>query len=161
MAENFDVETLVGNPAGYMAQAIDQGWSATQALVTYRADGGRFGNDAWFQQYGQVAASLANAPAAAGLDPYLIPDANQYSTWALGRGGEYATQVQVQVVDTDTGVSGTINYTYKTSEPHTPIEAMQAAIAAYGDDETLGKYAQTIQGSFASNVYMTVPYSNK
>jgi hypothetical protein len=149
-----------GNPAGFMAYHISIGSSAAEARADYRSQGGTTGDAAWNRAYGQIADTLARYPDQAALDPGALPSASDYATWAMGRGGQYATQVGVQLTDTETGLSFISQYTYVTDDPHTAEEAEAAAQAEFGDADTLDQYGQTIGGAFAIHLWQTVPFGS-
>ena len=148
----------IGNPAGFAAYHNRIGSSAREALSEFRDAGGKIGNERWFSLYGQVGDSLSRSDEAYGLVPDQLPAASDYGTWAMGNGGQYATQVQVTFRDLDSGVTGTAQYTHITDEPHTPEDAQQAGIDLYSSDDAAGRYEQEIIGAFASNVWQTVPF---
>jgi hypothetical protein len=147
-----------GNPAGFMAYHVSIGSSAREAREDYRSQGGTTGDTAWNRMYGQVADTLARIPDQAALDPGAIPSAGDYGTWAMGQGNQYATQVKVQLTDVETGLLTTTDYTHITDVPHTPEEAEAAAIADFGDADTLDAYGQAIGGAFAVHLWQTVPF---
>jgi len=149
----------IGNPAGFMAYHVHIGSSATQALAEWRDLGGTFGDRAWYQTYGQVADTIARSADIAALDPGAIPSAGDYGEWAMGNGGQYATQVNVTYVDEETGLRGAQPFTYITDTPHTPDEAETAAIAEYGSDENAARYGQQVTGAFTLHVWQTTPYA--
>lgn len=157
--EGDGLELAPGNPAGFIAEQIQAGMSARASLAEWRDLGGTSGNQAWNRLYGFVNDALLRMPEQAALDPNVIPSNADYATWAMGSGGEYATQVKVMVTDADTGDEILLDFTHISSDPHTPAEAMAAALADYGDADTLDQYAQTLQGAFASAVYKTVPWN--
>lgn len=148
----------IGNPAWFVAGAIDDGLSRNASLAAFREAGGQFGNEAWRRLYDEVSDSLARGSVAAGLDPYALPDPNDYATWTMGRGGEYVTQVKAFFRDRDSGLSGSKGYLYKTDEPHTPAEAIQAMMDEYGDPDNENEYGQSLQGGIVSNIYVTEPF---
>jgi hypothetical protein len=149
-----------GNPAGFMAYHVSIGSSAREARDDYRSQGGTTGDTAWNRMYGQVSDTLARIPDQAALDPGTLPSAGDYGEWAMGRGGQYATQVAMQLTDQETGLSFISQYTYLTDDPHTPAEAQDAAIDAFGDPDALDQYAQTMGGAFAIHLWQTVPFGS-
>lgn len=162
MTDTFDGgggELTPGNPAGFIAYQVSIGASARESLAEWRSLGGTSGNQAWNALYGQVTDAMLRRPDWATLDPNTLPTGADYGTWAMGSGGEYATQVKVMVTDADTGDELLLDFTHTSSDPHTPAEAMAAALADYGDADTLDQYAQTLQGAFVSAVYRTVPWN--
>jgi hypothetical protein len=67
--------------------------------------------------------------------------------------------VNVQYVDVDTGLIGTKQFMYVTDEPHTPLEAQQAAWDEYSDPDAIEAYGQRPVGTTTRNVYQTVAYN--
>lgn len=147
-----------GNPAGFAAYHLSIGSSAREALAAYRAEGGTTGDAAWYRLYGQVADTLNRTADQAALDPRALPGPSDYSTWAAGSGGKYATQVKVLTIDQETGLASTVEFTHITSDPHTPEEAQQAAIDMYSSGDNAAKYGQVIQGAFFIHVWRTEPF---
>lgn len=158
MPDDSGAGFLSGNPAGYIANAIGEGTNATQALNQFRAEGGSFTTQSWYRLYGEVGASIANQTTAAGLDPYSVPNAGDYTQWSMQGGDQYATSVNVFFRDRDTGLIGSKQYDYISDSPHTPAEAAAAAWDDYGDPEAQGAYGQTLVGWSIKNVYQTVPW---
>lgn len=156
MSDGEDIGASTGNPAGYIAGKIGEGVGSTEALADYRDAGGAIRTQTWYRLYGEVSDSLARSGAAGSLDPDRIPDAGDYSTWTMGQGGQYATQVQVYFRDIDTGLVGTSFYTYVTNDPHTPGEAEQAAFDEYSDPDNATNYDQSVLGTSTVNVYQTI-----
>ena len=149
----------MGNPAGFLVDAWERGLSGRAALQEFRDAGGAM-RDSYFRDlYAQVGDTLARAGDAAALPLDEIPAANQYATWSMGAGGEYATDVTVMFRDQDTGLIGTKNYTYVTADPHTPGEAHMAAADDYGDPDVADSYDQEFMGTVTKNVYATVAWS--
>ena len=154
----FDPLTDIGNIAGFQSEFVGQGYSARQALQVFRGAGGTSGDARWFASYANVRASLANSDYNYALDPNQYPAGSDYSQWAAGRGGQYATSVAIQMIDKDTGLIGTHRYMHLTDTPHTPAEAMQAGIDLYGSDDNVEKYRQDVGGAYVVGIYQTTPY---
>jgi hypothetical protein len=152
------VGTEVGNPAGFMVDAIEQGLSSNQAIAAFREAGGAMGNEAFRRLYGEVGASIADRSAAAALDPYALPGASDYTKWSMGAGGQYVTTVDVLFRDVGTNDVGRKQYMYKTADPHTPAEAQLAAWGDMGDPDNESQYGQRMVGAITRNVYLTVPW---
>lgn len=160
MSDEFTPGVHVGNPAGYMVGAIQEGTSATAALNAFRDEGGEIRNETWYRLYGEVGDALNKSALAGQLDPYQIPAQSDLAPWTMGRGGEYATQVQVFFRDKDTGLIGHKEFTYTSSVPHTPAEAELAAFDEYGDQEVADQYDQAVLGTMTSNVFQTFAYGS-
>jgi hypothetical protein len=148
-----------GNPAGFIAYNVSIGTSARAALEEWRNLGGTTGDRTWYQLYGQVTDTIMRSPDMAALDPAVLPSGADYGTWAMGQGGQYATQVNVTYIDEDTGLRSSQPFTYITDEPHTPEEAEQAAIDEYGADDNASKYGQQITGAYTVHVWQTTPFA--
>lgn len=153
--------TDVGNVSGYVKEYIKAGYSATAALAEFRDAGGAIRDSRWYSLYGQITDTIAREPAFLALDPYTLPDASEYGTWAMGAGGQYATQVKIQLLDRDDGTITTQLATYVTDEPHTPIEAQMWAMDTFGDADAEADYGVTVMGATASAVWTTVPYGEQ
>lgn len=148
----------VGNPAGYIRGLIGEGYSARAGLEAFRGEGGAIRDSRWYALYGQVSDTLARQSEVAGLDPNVIPGPGDYGEWEMGRGGQYATQVSVHVIDRETDLWTTRQYTYVTSDPHTPAEAEAAAMDEFGDPDVESEYGETVYGAIANGLWITRPY---
>lgn len=158
--QGFDAEGVdIGNPAGFIAQSIRNGLSMNQSLREFREAGGAARNEYWRSTYADVRDAMARSENVAGLNPDALPTGEDYAEWAMGRGGQYATQVTVFIRTKGTGDSGTRQFTYLTDEPHTPGEAEQAAIDEFTDPVNAGPYEDVVSGAMATNVYTTTPFS--
>lgn len=151
----------VGNVSGYIKDLLGGGYSATAGLEAFRQAGGAIRDSRWFSLYGQIADTIAREPSFLALNPYNVPDASEYGTWAMGRGGQYATQVAIQLVDRGTGLYTTQLATYVSDEPHTPVEAQAWAIDQFGTPEAETDYGVTVMGATATKVWQTVPYGEQ
>lgn len=153
-----------GYPVGYISGAIGEGWTATEALTTFRADGGTYSTQQWYRLYGETTAAISSSAVAGQLDTSLLPDPNLYSQWAMGPGGQYVTTVNVLFKDADTGIIGSQQYMYKTDLPHAPQDAIDAAEAEFSDPENTapgGSLAQlSFMGGIVRNIYSTVPFKS-
>lgn len=149
-----------GNRAGFIARAIQQGMSANQTLAALRDAGAGMARQAGLRLYGQVMGSLANREAQVAYPTNALPRAEVLSPWAMGRGGQFATQVEIQVRDRRTGIISAVQYTHVTNEPHTGDEAIQAGMDLYGDTDTQNRYGQTVEGGVVINRFETVPYES-
>lgn len=147
-----------GNRAGFIARAIQEGMSANQTLGALRDAGMGINRQAGLRLYGQVNASLARRGEQVAYPTNALPRGDMLQPWAMGRGGQYATQVEIQVRDRRTGIVSAVQYTHVTDEPHTGDEAIQAGMNLYGDTETQNRYAQTVEGGVVINRFETVPY---
>lgn len=156
--ETPELGEVGGNRAGFMARAIQAGMSANQTLAALREGGAGMARQAGLRLYGQVTASLANRSEQIAYPTNALPRAEILNPWAMGRGGQFATQVEIQVRDRRTGIISAVQYTHVTNDPHTGDEAIQAGMDLYGDTETQNRYGQTVEGGVVINRFETVPY---
>lgn len=147
-----------GNPAGFIRGLLNEGEAPTAGLQIYRDAGGRIQDSRWFSLYQQVNSTYADRPAMLGLDPFSTPGPTDYETWQWGKGGQYATQVEIQVIDRDTGNWLTKLHTYVTDEPHTAEDAEADAFSMFGDPDTENQYGETVMGALAVTFARTLPY---
>lgn len=147
-----------GNPAGFVRGLIAEGESATSGLSIFREAGGEIRDSRWYALYSNVNDTLARESQAVALDPFTVPGPTDYAEWEAGRGGQYATQVEIQIVDRDTGLWFTKLHTYITDEPHTPAEAEADAFDVFGDPDIQNDYGETVMGALATSVFLTTPF---
>jgi hypothetical protein len=157
---NEPVPVDVGNVSGYVRDYIAAGLKPTEALREFRAAGGAIQDSRWFSLYGQITDTIARQPSFLALNPYVLPSPSEYGTWATGRGGQYATQVSIQLRDRDTGLYTTQLATYFSNDPHEPAEAEQWAMDTFGASESEADYGVTVMGATATAVWQTVPYGS-
>lgn len=148
----------VGNPSGFIASKIREGISGNQMLREFREAGGAMERQRFLRLIGDTRDVLARQPQAAAIDPSRIPTGDELATWAMGRGGQYATQVSLSIYDRETGLVMHNPYTYVSDDPHSPEEAITEAIDIFGAQENENNYGQTVLGGVAINVYQTVPF---
>lgn len=149
----------IGNRAGYVAGLIREGLSANKILSTLREAGAGMQRAAGLRLVGQVRDSLARSPEIQAMRGDQLPTGDQYGTWAMGRGGQYATNVAIYSIDRGSGVALTSFFTHVTNEPHTPEEAAQAGIDLYTDAGADDRYGQRVVGALPGNMWQTVPYT--
>lgn len=148
----------IGNRAGYIGGLIREGFSANKILRTLSESGAGIQRSAGLKLISQVRESLDKAPGIASLPGSSLPSAEQYGTWAMGRGGQYATNVAVYSIDKETGQSIKSFYTHVSNEPHTPEEAAQAGIDLYTNDDAAQRYGQRVTGALPGMMWQTVPF---
>lgn len=152
--------TSTGNPSGFIRGLLAEGEGPTAGLQIYRDAGGAIQDSRWFSLYSQVANTAADLPESLALDPYSLPAGSDYETWSLGRGGQFMSQVELQIYDRDTGEILSRQYTYVTDDPHTAAEAEADAFDLFGDPETQNDYGETVLGAITTTMATTVAYGS-
>lgn len=152
-----DIEST-GNPAGYIRGLLAEEIGPTAGLRAYREAGGAIQDSRWFNLYHAVEDTAARYPEQLGIDPFSVPGPADYTTWQLGKGGQYMTQVEVTVVDRDTGDWYTKQHTYVTDQPHTAAEAEEDAFGVFGDADVENAYGETVMGALATTFARTTAY---
>lgn len=143
MSEAGFVEGEPFNVGSFMAQAVGEDLSMRSAREAFRAAGGRMSNQSFASMYSEVRDAIGGREAIQAIDYSSIPDAGLYGSWASGGEGNYSTFVTSYVRRVGERGLEPRYYTYTTSEPHTPQEAIDAAgswitdnpdqAAAYGE----------------------------
>ena len=151
----------IGNVSGAVRDYLTQGWSARASLADFRTNGGAIRDSRWYALFGQVRDTIAREPEFLALNPYVVPSPDQYGTWAMGQGGQYATQVRIQLLDRATGLLVDQLATYVSGEPHAPIEAEQWARDTFGENDLQTAYGVTVMGATATKIWQTVPYGSQ
>lgn len=137
----------IGNPAGFIAEMLGQGMSATAGLNTYREAGAGMRTQTWYRLWGEVEAATMNRETVLGADLFNLPRDEQYTEWSAGTFPGYAANVSVQVRDQATDDVFNIFYTHVSRYPFTPQEAIDAAMSTFGDEA--GE-----EGSFPTDVLL-------
>lgn len=150
----------IGNRAGYVAELLRQGESANSILRTLSENGAGIQRQAGLRLVAQVRGTLERGSTTQGLTPNQIPDSRDYGTWAMGRGGQYATNVAVYLQDREDGSSLTQFYTHVTNEPHTPEEAALAAMDSFDNSDEENEYNQRVVGALPGAMWQTVPFNS-
>ncbi len=148
---------------GFIRGFYAEGVGPSEGLDIYRDIQHNLGETAirdsrWFELYSQYVDTYASRPGQLGLDPFALPGPEMYDEWRFGKGGQYATQVEIQVIDRDTGDWLTKQHTFVTDEPHTPADAEADAFALFGDVDTQNDYGETMVGALAVSFATTIPY---
>lgn len=118
-----------GGVGGFIRRAINEGLGVTRARAMFReSELGRMSNAAFGQLYGQVRSALGARDQLAGLDYAAIPDGDVFTPWAAGTPDRYASFVEVFVREVGSRDVTSRFYTHVTSDPHSPQEAVDAAM---------------------------------
>lgn len=151
-------EGVAANPSAFIVGMVEEGRSATSALADFRAAGGAMGNETWYSLYGEIRATVGNRDRIQGLDYSAIPGPEHYTPWAAGAEGQYATFVQVNVKMPGNREPEQRFFTYVTSDPHAPQEAVDWAEneAALGAAEGGTFAGQQILGGVVTSMTRTI-----
>jgi hypothetical protein len=156
-----DIPNGPDNPAGFIRGLLAAGEGPTAGLRIFRDAGGAINDSRWFNLYSQVNDTAQREPGILGMDPFTLPSTGDYGDpWVMGRGGQFATQVEIQVVDRDTNLWFTKQHTYITDEPHTPAEAEADAFDTFGDPDVENEYGEVVMGAIAVHMWTTTPYGD-
>ena len=148
----------LGNPSSFIRGLIEEGTGKAEGLDLFRSFGGEIRDSRWSALYDQVLNVVDQAPEVLGRDPFALPGPNDYETLEAGTGGRFVTDVSVQMVDRDTGLYMTRQYSHWTIDPHTPAEAEAAAFDVFGDEDVQESYGETMMGAVATSIYFTTPF---
>ena len=131
MSDTPDVPLSVG---AFVRQAIGEGMGVTEARSLFRQQGiGEMSNEAFGQLFGQVRAAVGRESALAGIDYNAIPPTDVYTDWAAGEAGRFSSFVEVYVREPGTRSVSSRFYNYVTDGPHSPQEAVDAAMQVMSD----------------------------
>lgn len=147
-----------GNVAGWISAAQREGMGYNEALRTFRDVGGSIGNDKWSSIWGQVRDVESRYPGVANTPVDQLPNAADYGTWSMGSGGKYATNVWATFTDIDTGAVMSKTFTYVTSDPHSPADAIEWGTDQFEQGITDSWQGQQLNGVSAGPPMLTVPY---
>lgn len=147
-----------GNPAGYIVDYIQQGFTQTEALREFRDAGGHIRDSSWGKMWGQVSDLMSRSEQFAGLNPDVIPSSGDYGEIMAGSGGKYVTHVKLLIRDRETGDVRLQDYDYFSDSPHTPAEGYANAFADFTDADQEAEYGEQVLGGVPTWVAQTVPY---
>lgn len=139
-------------PAGFIAQMLKNGESATSALRIFRDEGGAIRTQTWYRLAGEVRAALDNLHIVAGLDPSLAVSVDRFTPWSAGQAGQYMYQVDVLQHDSEFDVITRAPYSFTTDQIITPQLAIDEAMAVYSID-TPSAEGQTVVGGVLTGLY--------
>ena len=144
--------------SAFVRGLIEEGIGVAEGRDLMRSYGMRMSNQAFSNLYGDVRSIIANRDQLQGLDYNALPSGDVYRPWAAGTPNEYATFVHVQYRLPGSDEVQTVFRTYVTSDPHTPSEAEQYAIAEVENlSGTTGSFAgATVYGATISSMTRTV-----
>lgn len=145
------------NAGAFMAQAAAEGLGVVEARNAMRAGGLSMSNATFSAMYGEIRAAVGERDLLQGIDYGAIPGGEVYTDWTAGAEGDFATFVTSYVrVPGQSDVEERF-YTYVTSDPHTPQEAIDAAAAFYTDDALVSDTMKaTYQGSMITSMTRTI-----
>jgi hypothetical protein len=141
------------NAGAFIARAIGEGMGVTEARNLMRASGLAMSNQTFSNMWGNIRESIGQGDVIAGLDYGAIPPSDLIRQWAVEAGGDYLTFVESQVRLPGTDTLQTRYYTYRTGQPHTPQEAIDAAadFMQQNDAAAVGYGGGTYIGSYVTS----------
>ena len=154
--------TEVGNPAGWIANAIREGMSSRAALAEYRNEGFHIGNQRFRAIYNTVNASLDLQQRFIGNDPDAILGRNDLGEWVAGQGGKYAYQAIIYQRDRDTNLVLHTDYTVMSDVPLSMNQALNSALGdfAANADVTQSGGGAAIEGGRVVNGWYTIGWDD-
>lgn len=122
----------------FLQGAIGEGLSMTAARNMFREQGiGRIANQTFSQLYSEARFAASKYDDWASLNYGAIPGGEQYGTIRAGGPERFLTRVEVGVRESGSRDLTTTFFTHMSAEPHTPQEAIDAAMAhAAGSDDS-------------------------
>jgi hypothetical protein len=152
-----DLSGGVPNLFGFAQQAAAEGMSQNRFIAAWREQGYRISNDIARSVYRDAVASVANRAEATQVPRDQIPPGPLMQDLLWGRGGRYATRVQVAMWSRSAQQIDTLWYTYVTDEPHTPGAAEAGALELFDQNEYSDEGDLRPVGAQASEFFRTVP----
>lgn len=131
------------DPAAFVRGLIEEGIGVTEGRDLFRSYGMAMSNARFSSLYGEIRSTIANREALQALDYSLVPDAARFNAWAAGEPDRYATFVQVHVTMPGESEIQMRPFVHITDQPHTPQEAVDAAMS---EAEQLAAAGGTFQG---------------
>lgn len=146
------------NAGAFMARAAAEGMGVVEARNAMRAGGLSMSNATFSRMYGEIRTAVSERDALQGLNYGAIPPGDVFTDWAAGAGGGYATFVTSYVRMPGSDDVQERFFTYTSTDPHTPQEAVDAAQAFYTDEALTVDSMQggIYQGSMVTSVTRTV-----
>lgn len=158
-----DLEPGVPLPvAAFIRSAIGEGMGVTAARQAMREGGiGRMSNETFGQLYGQIRDAVGMRSAIAGMDYAALPGAELYTEWAAGAAGRHASFVDVYVRPIGQGELTSKWYQHVTDAPHTPAEAIAAAIQNIQGGAETGRTpsGEVIEGAAVTSITRTIGHA--
>lgn len=150
----FFIEGEGINAGAFIARAIGEGIGVTAARDMLREAGLRMSNQTFSNMYGSIRDSIGTRDELAGIDYSQVPPEDRFRTWAAGSEGDYLSFVESQVRIPGTDQLDTRYFTFRTAEPHTLQDAIDAAADFYTDNEAaaIGYGGGTYLGSYVTSV---------
>lgn len=157
MSDLFDAAASL-DAGAFMAQAANEGLGVVAARNAMRESGISMSNATFSRMYGEIREAIAGRDALQGLDYGAIPPGETYTDWAVGAEGDYATFVTSYVRVPGQSDLEQRFYIYRSDQPHTPQEAIDAAADQYTNtDLTRDSLAGGVyQGSVVTSMTRTV-----
>lgn len=142
-------------PAGFLAQALKNLVSSTEALRMYREGGGHIQTQRWYRLAGEVRAALDNRSITAFLDPSLVPSADRWTAWTMKKPGLYYYQIDVLQWHDPLQQYVTSPFTVAFLDPLPPEQAIDEALAVY-DVEGQSSEGMRVVGGVLTGLYQSV-----
>lgn len=118
-------------PFSAAIRSVRDGLSARAGLRAYRGGGGRIQDSRWFRAYGQARAAVGARPAALAAPLDRRATADEVLTWTTRGARGRLDQVEVYVLDRDSGDVIPIPYSVRSQTGVTRQQAIDEALNVY------------------------------
>lgn len=145
-----------GNLRGLIERGIREGKGADAFYRMAREQGLGVSRAAIREQFSEVRQAMINRGDVAGLPRNRIPGMEHFTPWEAGRAGRYAYQINLTIVDTETGEAVSRPWTIMSDSPISIQNAIGRAIGQAEAGVEGGNYAnEEVRGGELSNLYVT------
>lgn len=146
----------MGNVGGYVERAIREGMSQRRTEELFRQNDIQVSRQTVRDTYKDVRESMLARGDVQGLPYHRIPEMDYFSPWEAGRPGRYAYQVNVRIMDTDTGEIVERPWTVMSDEPISINKAIAMAIDQAEQGIASGQYeTEVVQSAQIEALYAT------
>lgn len=143
-------------PFSMAVRAVRQGLSGRAGLAAFRSGGGRIQDARWFRAFGQARAAVSQRPQAMAAPLDRRATADEVITWTTRGARGRIDQVEVFVMDRDTGEVFPVPYSARSQRGVTRQDAIDEALSRITPEGTDGD-RQLILGAAHVGTYEMVP----
>lgn len=146
-------------PVPFAIKTVAEGLSARQGLQIFRSEGGRVNDSRWFRLVGEVRRSLADRLVEPTRPLGRRPTADEITVLETKRHTGYRQEVEIYVLNRDTGEVEAKPYVWRTDEPIPRGQAISEAVAEFeaGVQDSPDEFNETILGGAYIGTQRLVP----